>query len=59
MEQWYEDLLLNPKFVERLSDLLLEFKLEQVRRFARIGVDAFVLTGDIATQDNMMMPPDL
>jgi uroporphyrinogen decarboxylase len=59
LEQWYEDLLLNPRFVEKLSDMLLEFKLEQVRRFAEMGVDILGLVGDISMKDNLMMPPDV
>jgi uroporphyrinogen decarboxylase len=36
---------------------LLEFKLEQVRAYARMGVDIISVDGDIAMKDNLMMSP--
>ena len=58
-EQWLEDLMLNGTFVEKLSDLILEFELELVRRFARMGVDEISVAGDIAVANNLVMPPDI
>jgi uroporphyrinogen decarboxylase len=58
-EQWLADLMLNSTFVEKLSDLILDFELEQVRRFAKIGVDIVTVGGDIAVSNNLVMPPDV
>jgi uroporphyrinogen decarboxylase len=58
-QQWLEDLLLNDTFVEKLSDQILEFDLELIKRLAQMGVDIISIGGDIAVSNNLVMPPDI
>jgi uroporphyrinogen decarboxylase len=50
---------MNPQFVNTLLDKILEFRIEQAKRFLEIGVDVICLADDIGVQKGMMIPPEL
>ena len=58
-EQWLMDLYINPTFVEKLLDRMLEYKLEIFRRFGEMGVDVLSLGGDISMHDRLLMAPEM
>jgi hypothetical protein len=53
------DLYTNQKFIERLLDRLLEWKIEQDKYFADIGVDMIFLSDDLGMQTGLMLSPDI
>ena len=59
MQQWMMDLILNPGFVEALTDKMLDWKLELLRRLVALGIDIFSIGGDIAMQQTLIMHPDV
>lgn len=58
-ENFLSDLYINPGFVNELLDKLLEFKVKQARKLAKIGVDIIEVAGDIGMQSAMMLSPKL
>ena len=54
-----QDLYLNPEFVEKLLDRLLDFKIKQVKKYVEFGVDIIGIAGDIGMQETMIMAPDI
>jgi uroporphyrinogen decarboxylase len=59
MQQWMMDLILNPDFVKALTDKMLSWKLELLRRLVEVGIDVFSIGGDIAMQQTLIMHPDV
>ena len=57
--KFIHDLYVNPSFANRLLDKLLEFRIEEGKRFAEIGVDIIKLGDDIGAQTGMMINPEL
>ncbi|MGD8237004.1 MAG: uroporphyrinogen decarboxylase family protein [Armatimonadota bacterium] len=58
LEQWLCDIAEESAFMLKLLDGMLEYKLEIVRRFARMGVDMISIGGDIALHTGPFMRPD-
>lgn len=58
-ERYMMDLALQPRLVELLADRALEHLMEQSKRLAGCGVDMLMITGDIATQEGMMLAPSM
>lgn len=54
---WLCDIAEENRLMVALLDRLLEYKLEYVRRFAEMGVDAISIGGDIAHKDGLFMRP--
>ena len=59
MERWLEDLVLRPAYAEALLERLLVFDLEVARLSVASGVDIVWLGSDVASQQGMIIPPDL
>lgn len=59
LENWLAHLAQPGKFVSKLLDRLLEYKLEQTRRLCELGVDIFSIGGDIAMHTKLFMRPDV
>ena len=53
------DLYTNQKFIVKLLDRLLEWKIEQGKYFAESGVDMVFLSDDLGMQTGLMLSPDI
>lgn len=58
-QNFLEDLYLHPTFVEELLDRLLDFKIKQVKKYLKLGVDIIAIGGDIGMQKSMIIAPDM
>ena len=59
MERWLEDLVLRPAYAEALVEQLFAFDLEVARLSIAHGADIVWLGSDIASQQGMIISPDL
>jgi len=59
MEQLFLDMRFNQPFAERLLDEVTERRLYMACRYAEAGVDAIGTGDDVATQQGMMMSPEM
>ncbi len=57
-ENFLCDYIANPEWVEAIYERILQYTLAACRRSAEAGVDMLDFWGDVAMQDNMMVPPD-
>lgn len=53
------DLYTNEKFVTRLLDRLLRWKMEQCKRLIECGVDMILTSDDLGIQTGLMLSPDI
>jgi uroporphyrinogen decarboxylase len=58
-DNFLQDLCLNVEYVETLLDILGEYKLMQVEKFIKVGVDLIELGGDIGMQNRMIISPEM
>jgi len=58
-EQFMADIMTEPDLVELLADRALEHLMAQARQLAHCGLDMLMLAGDIATQDSLIISPEL
>lgn len=58
-ENFLQDLYINPKFVEKLLDKLVDFKFRQIEKFVEVGVDIVELGGDVGMQNTMIIDPQM
>ena len=58
-DRFMMDILLEPRLVEFLADKALEHRIEQSRHVMHCGVDMIMIAGDIATQEQMMISPEV
>lgn len=58
-KQFCRDLFGNHRFVNKLLDRLLKFRMECGRRFIELGVDIIQLGDDVGMQTGMMISPSL
>ena len=58
LQRWLCDIAEESAFMLKLLDRMLEYKLEIVTRFARMGVDMISIGGDIAMHTGPFMKPD-
>ena len=57
-ENFLCDYLLDPTWVERIYQRLVEYSLRACRALAAADVDMIEFWGDVAMQDRMIVPPD-
>lgn len=57
-EKFFEDMALNPEFVERVLDRITEDNCFRSRRLAEAGVDMLRTGDDVGMQDRLMMRPE-
>lgn len=53
------DLYTNEKFVNKLLDRLMKYRIEMGKRFIDIGVDIIRLGDDVGSQEGMLIPPHI
>jgi uroporphyrinogen decarboxylase len=53
------DLYVNPSFVNALLDKILQFRIEEGKRFVEMGVDIIKLGDDLGAQTGMMINPNI
>jgi uroporphyrinogen decarboxylase len=57
--KFLHDLYVNEKFVNKLLDKLLKYRIETGKRYIEIGADIIQLGDDFGTQRGMVIPPSL
>jgi len=57
--RFIRDLYANPRFANDLLDKLLEYRLEEGKRFIEIGVDILRFGDDLGTQTGLIMPQSI
>ena len=59
MENIFEDMYIHEKEVRRLADAIMEYNLELVKLWGRLGPDGLLLTDDWGTQTTLMISPEM
>jgi uroporphyrinogen decarboxylase len=59
IRHFYESVLEHPEKVERLGRAILDFGLDSVDAFARLGYDGFMLLDDLGSQTSLLMSAPL
>ncbi len=59
MQKMMMDMYVNPEFVGRLFDILMDIRIAMAKRYVEAGVDILRLGDDVGSQKDMLISPDL